>query len=65
MGHRVSEVDIFRSAMVLVKAHGEKAKYEAAMLALSQDLELEGLAVWSRIISAIEDIQEKNNRCIN
>lgn len=59
MSQPMNEIDVYRSAMVLVKRYGDKAKAEAALKALQNpSLEIDGLAVWCRIVKAIEDIQE-------
>ncbi len=51
------DLDIYRSANLLVKQHGEDAPIEAAMRA---DARLEGgdpdgCAVWKRILRAVEE----------
>ncbi len=58
MPNNISNVDIYRSAMVFVNRYGDKAKTEAVLTALQNDnLEMNGLSVWCRIVRAIEDIQ--------
>ncbi len=54
-----SDIDIYRSASVLVKRHGEDAPIEAAMRAdaMLQAGDLGGLAVWRRILRAVEELQ--------
>ena len=54
-----STLDIYRSANVLIREHGEGAALEAAkhadaMLAKG---DLDGLAAWKRIVKAVEEIQ--------
>ncbi len=54
------DLDIYRSAQVLVKQHGADAPIEAAMRADAQ-LEagdLGGYAVWRRILRAVEELRE-------
>ena len=52
----IRDLDIYRSANVLIREHGEGAALEAAkhadaMLAKG---DLEGLAAWKRIVRAVE-----------
>ena len=53
------DIDIFRSAQVLVKRHGEDAPIHAAMQAdeLLEAGDLDGLATWNRILRAIEELR--------
>ncbi len=56
-----SDLDIYRSAHELIKQHGEAADIEAAMRAdecLAAG-DVEGEAVWKRIVKAIEELQSK------
>ncbi len=54
-----SDLDIWRSANLLVKHHGEDAPIEAAMRAdaMLEAGDLDGLAVWKRILRAVEELQ--------
>ncbi len=54
-----SDIDIFRSANILVKQHGEDAPIEAAMKADAtlEAGDLDGYAVLKRILRTIEEIQ--------
>ncbi len=54
----VSDLDIYRSG-VLVKQHGEDAPIHAAMRAdeLLEAGDLDGCAVWRRILRAVEELQ--------
>ncbi len=54
----VSDLDIYRSANVLVKRHGQDAPIEAAMRAdaMLEAGNLEGYAVWKRILRAVEEL---------
>ena len=54
-----SALDIYRSAGVLIREHGEDAALEAAKHAdaMLEKGDLEGLAVWKRILAAIEEIK--------
>ncbi len=55
----ISDLDIYRSAQVLVKQHGEDAPIEAAMRAdaVLEAGDLDGYAVWKRILRAVEELQ--------
>ena len=54
-----SDLDIFRSAQALVKQHGPDAPIQAAMRAdaMLEAGDLNGLAVWKRILRAVEELQ--------
>ncbi len=56
----VSNLHIYRSAQVLVKRHGQDAPIEAAMRAdaMLEASDLEGYAVWKRILRAVGVLQE-------
>ncbi len=56
-----SDLDIYRSANVLIREHGEDAALEAAMRAdaMLEKGGLEGQAVWKRIVRAVEEIQRE------
>jgi len=58
----VDEIDIYRSASVLIVKYGDQAKHNASLQALlsQENLNIEGLSVWCRIIKAIEVLQQKN-----
>jgi hypothetical protein len=53
------ELDIFRSANLLVKQHGQDAPIHAAMRAdaMLDKGDLDGYAVWKRILRAVEELQ--------
>ncbi len=55
-----SDLDIYRSANVLVKRHGQDAPIHAAMRAdaMLEKGDLDGYAVWKRIIKAVEELQK-------
>ncbi len=57
----IPDLDIWRSANVLVKQQGEDAPIHAAMRAdaMLEAGDLDGLAVWKRILKAIEELQAK------
>ena len=54
-----SDLDIYRSAQVLVKQHGQDAPIHAAMRAdaMLEAGDLGGCAVWRRILRAVEELQ--------
>jgi len=55
----IPDLDIFRSAQALVKQHGEDAPIHAAMRAdaMLEKGDLDGYAVWKRILRAVEELQ--------
>ncbi len=55
----IPDLDIYRSAQVLVKQHGQDASIHAAMRAdnLIETGDLDGFSVWKRILRAVEEIQ--------
>ncbi len=55
----IPALDIYRSANILVKRHGQDAPIEAAMRAdaMLEKGDLEGCAVWKRILRAVEELQ--------
>ena len=55
----IPDLDIYRSANLLVKQHGEDAPIEAAMRAdaMLEAGDLDGYAVWKRILRAAEELQ--------
>ncbi len=57
----IPDLDIYRSANVLVKRHGEDAPIEAAMItdAMLNMGDLEGYAVWKRVLKAAEELLSK------
>ncbi len=54
------EIDIWRTAQLLVKQHGNEATTHAAMRAdeLLDEGDLDGASVWRRILKAIEQIRD-------
>lgn len=60
----VEEIDIYRSAQVLIRQRGEDAPIVAALV-MDQMLakgDLEGLAVWKRIVSAVDELLAREGR---
>ncbi len=60
----MDDIDIFRAATVLIKQHGHDAQLVAlkrAMKMLDSD-DMDGYAVWKRIVAAIKDTQRETPR---
>ncbi len=59
-----SELDIFRTASVLIREHGEDATLEAAQRAdaMLEKGSLDGQRVWKRVLAAIQEIQRQEPR---
>ena len=57
----IPELDIYRSAQALVKRHGPDAPIQAAMRAdaMLDKGDLDGCAVWKRIVKAVEELLSK------
>ena len=60
----ITDLDIYRSANVLIHEHGEDAALEAAQRAdaMLERGDMEGCAVWKRIVRAVEEIERKERR---
>ncbi len=56
-----SDLDVYRAAHLLIGRHGDDAPIEAAMRAdeLMEAGDMEGEAVWLRIVKAIEELLSK------
>ena len=56
-----SEIDVYRSAHALIQRHGEGAAIQAAMKAdaMLDKGDLDGAAVWRRIVAAINELQRE------
>ena len=54
----IADIDTYRAAHLLIKRHGDDAAIEAAMRAdeLMETGDMEGEAVWLRIVKAIEEL---------
>jgi hypothetical protein len=54
----IPDIDIWRSAHILVKQHGEDAPVEAAQRAdaMLEAGDLDGHAVWLRIVKAVREL---------
>ncbi len=59
-----SDLDIYRSAKLLIDRHGEDATLEAAMRAdkLQAAGDMDGKRVWLRIMRAIEELQRTESQ---
>ncbi len=55
----ILDLDIYRSANLLVKRHGQDAPIQAAMRAdaMLDKGDLDGYAVWKRIVRAVGELQ--------
>ncbi len=53
-----SDIDTYRCAHLLIERYGDDAPIEAAMRAdeLAADGDMEGRAVWLRIVKAVEEL---------
>ncbi len=60
----LQEIDIYRSANLLVSQHGDEAPIHAAMRAdeVLETGDLDGCAVWKRIVKATEELLSKERR---
>ncbi len=60
----VSDLDIYRSAKLLIDQHGEDASLEAAMRAdaMLEKGPMAGAATWRRIIMAVDELQRQERR---
>jgi hypothetical protein len=59
-----SDLDIYRTASVLIREHGEEANLVAAQRADSflEAGDIEGCSVWKRVLRAIKEIQREEPR---
>jgi hypothetical protein len=60
----VEDIDIYRPANIIVMQHGEDAPIHAAMRAdkFLEAGDLDGYAVWLRIVKAVEDLLRSEPR---
>ena len=60
----ISEIDVYRSAKLLVDRHGDEAPIHAAMKAdtMLERGDMDGRAVWLRIVDAIRDMLRETLR---
>ncbi len=59
-----SEIDVFRTAAVLIRKHGEDAALEAAQRAdaMLEKGSLDGQRVWKRVLVAVKEIERQEPR---
>ncbi len=59
-----SDLDIYRSATVLISEHGKGAALEAAQCAdaMLERGDMAGCAVWKRIVAAVAEIERTERR---
>ena len=59
-----SDLDIYRTANVLIREHGEDAALEAAQSAdaMLERGSLGGQRVWKRVLTAVKEIQREEPR---
>ena len=57
----VAEIDIWRSAKLLIGQHGDEAPIFAAMRVdeLLEASDLDGYTVWKRVLKAVEELLDK------
>ena len=60
----IPDLDIFRSANVLIRQHGAGAALVAAQRAdaMLERGDMGGCGVWKRIVAAVEEIERKERR---
>ncbi len=60
----VDDIDVFQSAAVLIKQHGDDAQLVAIKRAtkMLDAGDVDGYAVWKRIMDAIKDMQRETPR---
>jgi hypothetical protein len=64
LGFMTSDLDIYRTANVLIREHGDEADLVAAQRADSflEAGDLDGCAVWKRVLKAIKEIRRVEPR---
>ena len=57
----VAEIDIWRSAKLLIDQHGDEAAIHAAMRVdeLLEASDLDGYTVWKRVLKAVEELLDR------
>jgi len=63
----MDRIDIYRTARLLIERHGSKATIEAAMRSDEMmDLgDLHGVAVWNRVMRAIDELRAADGGTVN
>ncbi len=58
----IRDLDIYRSASVVIRQHGAGAALEAAQRAdaMLERGDMDGCAVWKRIVTAVEELQRRD-----
>ena len=56
----IDDIDVWRAARLMIKRHGETAWFEAAQRAdaFLEQGDIDGAAIWRRILKAIEELQD-------
>jgi hypothetical protein len=56
-----SDLDIYRTASVLIREHGEEADFVAAQRADSflEAGDIDGQMIWKRVLAAVKEIQRE------
>ena len=59
----VAEIDIWRSAELLIGQHGDEAPIHAAMRVdeLLEASDLDGYTVWKRVLKAVEELLDRGS----
>lgn len=62
----MDEIDIWRTAKILIDSHGTDAPIHAAMRAdhALEDGNLDAVAVWKRVMRAVEELQRQKPKSI-
>ena len=57
----VAEIDIWRSAKLMIDQHGDEAAIHAAMRVdeLLEASDLDGYTVWKRVLKAVEELLDR------
>ncbi len=58
---KVPEIDIYRTANLLIREHGDQASIEAAQRAdaMLDKGDLDGKTVWLRVLRAVRELQDR------
>jgi hypothetical protein len=58
-----SDIDICRTANLMIRGHGEDASTEAAMRAdqMLDKGDVDGKAVWLRVLGAVRELQDRKS----
>lgn len=66
----IADIDIWRTAWLMIDRYGEGAEFEAASRAdkLLEDGDLEGATVWRRVLAAMDEMrrtERKSGQAVN